>query len=116
MLKRKSDPLIVVADFSITTLLCLGAALQLFSQAWLPPTLSFALPLLYIAYRLGRLAVDSSRLYTGFMTNRKVGRWEATISETDDSSTVSPTSGGIVMFLLGARLNQLVTPAIVEAI
>ena len=100
--------LLEVTDFSIKTWLAFGAGLQLLSQSWLPYNLSYCLPLLYLIYRIARVSVDCSRIFSGTFTNVKFGRWSATLPEPEDLSTITATSDGIVMFLLGARINQFV--------
>lgn len=111
--KNDLGELLEVTDFSIATWLAFGAGLQLLAQAWLPSGLSYWLPLLYIIYRLARVSIDCSRIFTGTFTNVKFGRWSATVPEPEEASAVTPTSDGVVMFLLGARINQsvpLLTP------
>ena len=101
--------LLEVTDFSIATWLAFGAGLQLLSQSWLPAGLSYWLPLLYLIYRIARVSVDCRRLFTGSFTNVVFGRWSATLPEPEDPSAVTATSDGVVMFLLGPRINQFVT-------
>ncbi|KAL9027538.1 MAG: hypothetical protein Q9196_003956 [Gyalolechia fulgens] len=87
-------------DFSMQTWLALGAAFQLFASAWLPSSLSFWLPLAWLAYRLIRTALDSWDVHHSFLWSRIMpGRWMGQLPEGE-------TSGGVVMFLLGARLNH----------
>lgn len=107
-LKNHFGKLLEVTDFSITTWLAFGAILQLISQSWLPSSLSYWPPLLYIIYRIARVYIDCSRIFTGTFTNVKFGRWTATLPEPEDPLTLTATSDGVVMFLLGARMNQLV--------
>lgn len=106
--KNDYGDLLEVTDFSITTWLVFGATLQLFSQSWLPHRLSSWLPLLYLIYRIARVSVDCNRIFSGTFTNLKFGRWSATVPEPEDPSAVTATSNGVVMFLLGARINQFV--------
>ena len=101
--------LLEVTDFSLVTWLALGAALQLLSQAWLPPGFSYWLPLSYLVYRAARASIDCNRIFTGVFTNVVFGRYSATLPEPEDPSTVTATSDGVVMFLLGARINQSVS-------
>ncbi|KAL8804715.1 MAG: hypothetical protein Q9182_002407 [Xanthomendoza sp. 2 TL-2023] len=96
-------------DFSMQTWLALGAAFQLFALAWLPTTFSFWLPLAWLAYRLIRTALDSwnvhrSRLWSGI----REGRWMGQLPEPEISllEASREPSEGVVMFLLGARLNH----------
>ena len=100
--------LLEVPDFSIATWLALGAALQLLSLRWLPSGLSPWLPLFYLGFRVARVSVDCQRIFTGTFTSVIFGRWTAALPELEDSSTVTATSDGVVMFLLGARINQSV--------
>ena len=102
--------LLEVTDFSITTWLAFGAALQLLSHSWLPSSLAYWLPLLYLAYRVVRVSIDCRRIFSATFTNVMFGRWSATLPEPEDPSTVTATSDGVVMFLLGARINQSVAP------
>lgn len=106
--KNDFGDLLEVTDFSIVTWLAFGAALQQLSQSWLPSGLSYWLPLLYLVYRIARVSIDCRRIFTGTFTNIAFGRWSATLPEPDDPSAVSATSDGVVMFLLGARINQFV--------
>lgn len=101
--------LLEVTDFSIVTWLAFGAGFQLLSQSWLPSGLSYWLPLVYLIYRIARVSVDCRRIYSGTFTDVMFGRWSATLPEADDPSAVTATSDGVVMFLLGARINQLVS-------
>lgn len=106
--KNDYGDLLEVTDFSITTWLAFGAGLQLLSQRWLPSTLSPWLPLLYIFFLIARVSVDCQRIFTGTFTDVILGRRSATLPEPEDPSTVTATSDGVVMFLLGARINQFV--------
>lgn len=106
--KEDYGNLLEVTDFSITTWLAFGASLQLLSQSWLGPRLSLWLPLFYLFYRIARVSYDCTRIFTGTFTNVKLGRWSATLQEPEDPSAITGTSDGVVMFLLGARINQSV--------
>lgn len=106
--KNDFGDLLEVTDFSIATWLAFGAGLQLLSQSWLPSGLSYWLPLLYLVYRIARLSIDCRCFFTGTFTNVMFGRWSATLPEPEDPSAVTATSDGVVMFLLGARINQFV--------
>lgn len=107
--KNDYGDLLEVTDFSIATWLAFGACLQLLSQSWLPSGLSYWLPLTYVLYRIARVSIDCRRIFTGTFTNVVFGRWSATLPEPEDLSAVTATSDGVVMFLLGARINQFVT-------
>lgn len=106
--KNDFGDLLEVTDFSIVTWLAFGAGLQLLSQSWLPSGLSYWLPLLYFIYRIAKVSIDCRRIFTGTFTNVVFGRTSATLPEPEDPSAVTATSDGVVMFLLGARINQLV--------
>lgn len=107
--KNDYGDLLQVTDFSITTWLAFGATLQLLSQSWLSTRLSSWLPLLYLICRIARVSIDCSRIFSGTFTDLKFGRWSATLPEPEDPSAVTATSDGVVMFLLGARINQFVS-------
>ena len=107
--KTDYGDLLEVPDFSIPTWLAFGAGLQLLSLRWLPSDLSYWLPLLYLLFRVARVSVDCQRVFTGTFTNVISGRWTAALPEPEDSSIVTATSDGVVMFLLGARINQSVS-------
>lgn len=117
--KNDLGELLEVTDFSIATWLAFGASLQLISQSCLPSSLSYWLPLFYIIYRIARVYIDSSRIFTSTFTNVKFGGWTTTLPEQSEQSADAPssaaltttattTSDGVVMFLLGARINQSV--------
>ena len=106
--KNDFGDLLEVTDFSIVTWLAFRAGLQLLSQFWLPSGLSYYLPLLYLIYRIARVSIDCRHVYTGTFTNVMFGRWSATLPEPEDPAAVTATSDGVVMFLLGARINQFV--------
>ena len=106
--KKDYGNLLEVTDFSIITWLAFGASLQLLSQSWLPSRLSLWLPLFYLFYRIARASIDCTRIFSGTFTNVKFGRWTATLQEPEDPSAITVTSDGVVMFLLGARINQSV--------
>lgn len=96
-------------DFSMQTWLALGAAFQLLALAWLPVKLSFWLPLAWLAYRMIRTTFDTLNVHESKIWSRVLqGRWMGQLSESEDISEPGDTSEGIVMFLLGARLNQSV--------
>lgn len=107
--KNDLGELLEVTDFSIATWLAFGAGFQILTQAWLPYGLRYWLPLWYIIYRVGKVTIDCRRVFTGTFTNVKFGRWSATLPEPDEASAVTATSDGVVMFLLGARINQSVS-------
>ena len=100
--------LLEATDFSVVSWLALGASLQLLSQSFLPSNLAYYLPIVYILYRIARVTFDCQRIFTGTFNNLAFGRWTAVLPEPKDASGVTDTSDGLVMFLLGARINQYV--------
>ena len=108
--KNDYGDVLEVTDFSVPTWLVFGAALQLLSQSCLPTRLSSCLPLLYLLYRIAKVSIDCNCIFSRTFTNLKFGRWSATLPEPKDPSAVTATSDGVVMFLLGARINQSVNP------
>ncbi|TVY86774.1 Monooxygenase [Lachnellula willkommii] len=85
-------------DFSILTFLAFGAALQLLSLAYLPRRLSTSLPLLWLGYRLLRSIVGSRDVFRTSFTDVKLGKY---------TTNLPGPSDGVVVFVLGARLNHL---------
>ena len=83
------------------TFLAFDAVLQLLSLAYLPPRLSAALPLMWLGYRLLSSALDSRNVFKTSFTDVKRGQYTARLPDPSD---------GVVVFVLGARLNQYVLP------
>ena len=82
---------------------------MLLAQCYLPASLGSSLPVLYLGFRLVKMIMDSFRLHTGTcFTNMMRGRWTATLSDPNDGLDANNGSDGIVLFVLGARLNQSV--------
>lgn len=98
-------------DFNISTWMAMGATIMLLLQCYLPASLGSSLPILYLIFRLVKMIIDSFRLHTGCFTNMMRGRWTATLSEPSDAGEANNGSDCIVMFVLGARLNQSVKPS-----
>ena len=96
-------------DFKTSTWMAMGACLLLLSQYYLPSGLSNALPLVYLLYRIARMIIDTFGLHTFSYTSLVRGRWTATLGEPDASADLNGGSDGIVMFVLGARINQSVS-------
>jgi hypothetical protein len=86
-------------DFSIPTFLAFGAVFQLLSIAYLPPTLSTSLPLLWLGWRLARSTLASRDVFRTSFTDVVRGVHTTKLPESSD---------GVVVFILGARLNQCV--------
>ena len=98
-------------DFSMATWLALGAAFQLLALKWLPANLGFWIPLLWLAYRSIKTALATWNVQNSKIWARvKEGRWMGRLPAPEKSSAATETSGGVVMFLLGARLNQYDPP------
>lgn len=106
--KTDFGSLLEVTDFSIPTWLALGATFQLLSQSYLTPGPSHWLPLLYLVYRVAKVAIDSRRVFSGTFVDVRFGRWSAALPEPGNGADVTETSDGVVLFLLGARINQFV--------
>jgi hypothetical protein len=86
-------------DFSIPTFLAFGATFQLLSLAYLPSYLSTAPPLLWLGYRLIKSSVASRTVFKTSFTDVLQGKYVTNLSSSSD---------GVVVFVLGARLNQFV--------
>ena len=87
------------SDFSIPTFLAFGAVLQLLCLAYLPSCLSASLPLLWLGYRLARSIFASRDVFRTSFTDVKLGKYTTRLPSSSD---------GVVVFVLGARLNQFV--------
>ena len=93
--------------FYLSTWIAIGAVLLLIAQALSPVThISTAIPLLFLLYRIAKTVIDTQRLGTGSFTSVKRGRWMVTVPESETAKGGS--SGEVVAFLLGARINQCV--------
>lgn len=84
------------SDFSIPTFLAFGAALQLLFFAYLPPRVATLIPLTWLGYRFIRSLAGSRDVFRTSFTDVQLGKFSARV----------PDSDGVVVFLLGARLNQ----------
>ncbi|KAF2196655.1 hypothetical protein GQ43DRAFT_476125 [Delitschia confertaspora ATCC 74209] len=97
--------LLELSDFSIPTWLALGAGLQQLSTSYLPLHWSLYLPILWLGFRFSKAIFDTLRLPNASFADIKPGKWTTPFPELDNSSKTS-TSNGVVVFLLGARLNH----------
>jgi len=85
-------------DFSIPTFLAFGGVLQLLSFAYLPSRIRALLPLLWLGWRLTKSAFDSRNVFETSSTSVQRGKHLISLPDTAD---------GVVVFVLGARLNDL---------
>lgn len=86
---------------SIPSWLAVGASLQLLSLVILPTKLSALIPILYLTYCIIKVTLDS-RHVTGTFKTVKQGRWTAELPEPEEDVK----NDGMVIFVLGARMNQ----------
>jgi hypothetical protein len=86
-------------DFSIPTFLAFGAVFQLLCTAYLPARISAALPLLWLGWRFARSTIASLDVFKSSFTDVVPGLHTVKLPEASD---------GVVVFILGARLNQCV--------
>ncbi|EPE36452.1 hypothetical protein GLAREA_05790 [Glarea lozoyensis ATCC 20868] len=98
--------LLETTDFSVATWLALGAGLQLLSQTLMPMNLAFWLPLIYLLQLVIRVWIACRNIFTGSFKGIRFGRWSTQFSEPSEGSKKTATSDGVVMFLLGARINH----------
>lgn len=107
MLKELTEP----HDFNISTYMAVGALLLQASQLSLPSNLSTSLPLAFLTFRFFKMLFDWLRLHTGSYTSLMRGRWMATLPGREEAKQGAGTgSDGVVLFLLGARINQSAFP------
>ena len=95
-------------DFNISTWMAMGACVMLLGQRFLPHVLGSWLPFAYLFYRFLKMIVDTARLHTGSYTSLVTGRWTATLSAPNESGDIDNSRQGVVLFILGARINQYV--------
>ncbi len=100
---RTINDLSEVHYLSIPTWLALGAALQLLALTLPFPRLSGVLPVVYLAYRLIKAVVGSRNVFIGSYKTVKRGRWTAEFPKRGDTDD---RQEGIVMHVIGARMNQ----------
>jgi hypothetical protein len=86
--------------FRVSTWLVIGASIQTLSMWCLPLRISSLLPLLVLFQRLVQSFIDKRRIFSTLYTNVRRGRWTAKLPEEKDGD-------GVVVFVLGARINQL---------
>lgn len=96
-------------DFKLSTWMAFGATLLLISQSYLPPSVSNFLPLVLLGGRIAKMIIDTQHLHTGCYTSLMRGRWTATLPEPENPVDINSGSDGVVMFVLGARINQSVS-------
>ena len=96
-------------DFKISTWMAMGALLLLVAQSYLPSNIGSRLPIIYLVYRLVKMFLDTWRLHTGSYTSLQRGRWTASLPEHLSPAKTGSNSDGLVMFVLGARINQFVS-------
>ena len=96
-------------DFNISTWMAMGACVMFLGQRFLPHVLGSWVPFAYLGYRFVKMIVDTARLHTGSYTSLITGRWTATLSAPDESGVMDNSRQGVVLFILGARINQYVT-------
>lgn len=96
-------------DFNISTWMAAGACVMLLGQRFLPYALGSWLPVVYLIYRFVKMLLDTARLHTGSYTSLITGRWTATLSAPNEYGDVDNSRQGVVLFILGARINQYVT-------
>jgi hypothetical protein len=87
---------------SIPTWLVVGAALQLIASACLPARLSSLPCIIYLAGLAIKIMLHSRHIFTFGSSNIKQGRWTAELPVSGGNSK----DDGMVMFVLGARMNQ----------
>ena len=93
-------------DFKISTWMAMGGVFVVTCQAYLPNSWGSWLPVLYLGYRMIKMFLDTLYLHTGSYTTLKRGRWFASLPEPKAPVKFNGGADGLVMFVLGARINQ----------
>jgi hypothetical protein len=88
--------------FRVSTWLAIGCIIELFISACLPRSFSILLPVLLVAQRAVKATLDSRNIYTKNFTDVHRQRMTTDIFPNKGSSE----DEGVVMFVLGARINQ----------
>ncbi|KAF2643897.1 hypothetical protein P280DRAFT_514887 [Massarina eburnea CBS 473.64] len=92
--------------YRVSTWICLGAVLQLLSLLCLPIRVSILIPVSVILYRLVYAAVRARDVYTTSFTDVRKGRWRTQLPAPDESINAGSDSDGVVIFILGSRINH----------
>ncbi len=87
----------------------MGVALLVIGQSYLHLSWIKELPFSYLIYRIAKMIYDTLRLDNASYTTLMRGRWAATPPESEIASSVNSGSDGLIMFVLGARINQSVS-------
>lgn len=91
--------IIELSDFSIPTFLALGGVVQLIALASCGPRIGAILPVAWLVFRLAKAVITSRGIgKTSFIVHKK-GKFVSKLPDETD---------GIVVFIIGARLNQYV--------
>ncbi|KAI4254824.1 MAG: hypothetical protein LQ352_002878 [Teloschistes flavicans] len=109
MLKQLSEP----NDFRTSTWMAFGATLLLLTQYYLPSRIINLLPILYLVGCMFKMGLDILHLHTRSYTTMKPGKWTAALPEQENpfGDQRASDEGGVVAFMLGARINQFVIPS-----
>lgn len=108
-LKDIFNELLEPNDFEISTWMAMGVALLVIGQSYLHLSWIKELPFSYLIYRIAKMVYDTLRLHNASYTTLMRGRWTATLPEPEIASSVNSGSDGLIMFVLGARINQSVS-------
>jgi len=111
-LKNTLNELLEPNDFKISTWMAMGAALLVIGQSYFHFGWIEMLPFSYLMYRIAKMILDTLRLHNGSYTTLMHGRWTAKLPEPEIASSVNSGSDGLIMFVLGARINQSVSLAV----
>ncbi|KAL9585732.1 MAG: hypothetical protein Q9212_001351 [Teloschistes hypoglaucus] len=95
-------------DFKTSTWMAFGATLLFLSQSCFSSRIINLIPILYLVGCVIKMGIDTLHLHTRSYTNMRRGWWTATLPNADASSDNKRGSdeGGVVAFLLGARINH----------
>lgn len=88
----------------------MGAALLVTGQSCFHLGWIEMLPFCYRLYRIAKMVYNTLHLYTKSYTTLMPGRWKATLPKPKVTSSVNGGSDGLVMFVIGGRINQSVSP------
>lgn len=89
--------------------MAMGVALLVIGQSYLHLSWIKELPFSYLIYSIAKMVYDTLRLHNASYMTLMRGRWAATLPESEIASSVNSGSDGLIMFVLGARINQSVS-------
>jgi hypothetical protein len=93
-------------DFSVLTWLAIGGCTWQLMSICIPPYITSMLLALYLVLIASKTVISSRQIFTGSFVDVKRGRWTTKLSNLKKGSEEPKDLEGVVIFVLGTRLNQ----------